>query len=392
MKKADEERLRHQVDVLWDWARKHDDHFHVDEQPITEGYVGLATRHEQEKVQDTASVNVTGLCKCRQIMLYGGDEERGGMRHTWDECYTFTENRPSPRTRCACGGWVFLTEWSAGVEQRLDGQVVTHRRDKPCYVGSDEDTPEQTPDNLPRELEALLNRYCAENVSGTPDFILAAYLLDCIKAFNDAVTKRADWRGESTELPALIGLQQPDLEPFKCICPNQACRVHPSDPEPKNDLLEHAKTLQEAVGLAMGHVSMCWEPSPTGVFESTDAAKMVDKLVAWIENNLNPEPVDFNPMSPSREILTFDVLRRGDVSGLSGTGVVAMGAMFPDGAVVVQWQTHVRSVVIFNSMAAALMIHGHKDLTGFRFHDCPSRLYLSSGEYVPLTEEEMAAT
>jgi hypothetical protein len=50
----------------------------------------------------------------------------------------------------------------------------------------------------------------AENVSGTPDFILSEYLLDCVKAFNSAVVKRADWRGESTELPALLSLVNSD--------------------------------------------------------------------------------------------------------------------------------------------------------------------------------------
>lgn len=54
-------------------------------------------------------------------------------------------------------------------------------------------------DDLPGELAALLNRYCAENVSGTPDFILAEFLLDSIKAFNAAVVKRADWRGEGDD-------------------------------------------------------------------------------------------------------------------------------------------------------------------------------------------------
>jgi len=56
------------------------------------------------------------------------------------------------------------------------------------------------PGELSGELSALLNRYCAESVSGTPDFILAEFLLDSLKAFNAAVVKRADWRGESTEL------------------------------------------------------------------------------------------------------------------------------------------------------------------------------------------------
>ena len=40
---------------------------------------------------------------------------------------------------------------------------------------------------------------------------------------------------------------------------------------------------------------------------------------------------DFNPMSPDTGVLTFDVLRREDITGASGTGIVAMGALWPDG-------------------------------------------------------------
>lgn len=91
---------------------------------------------------------------------------------------------------------------------------------------------------------------------------------------------------------------------------------------------------------------------------------------------------DFNPMTPHSDILTFDVFRKEDVFGTSGEGVVAMGAVFPDGHTVVQWQTSVRSIVVYTSMADALYIHGHGDKTGFRFHACMERLYLSSGEWV----------
>lgn len=69
-----------------------------------------------------------------------------------------------------------------------------------------EESPEMPP--LSSELSSLLNRYSAESVSGTPDFILSEFLLDSIKAFNAAVVKRADWRGESTEQPALQRLME----------------------------------------------------------------------------------------------------------------------------------------------------------------------------------------
>jgi hypothetical protein len=49
--------------------------------------------------------------------------------------------------------------------------------------------------SLQSELSSVLNRYSAENGSGTPDFILAEYLLGCLKSYNNAITRRAAWNG-----------------------------------------------------------------------------------------------------------------------------------------------------------------------------------------------------
>jgi hypothetical protein len=45
------------------------------------------------------------------------------------------------------------------------------------------------------ELRSVLNRYSMENTSDTPDFILAAYLLDCLEAFAKATGRREEWYG-----------------------------------------------------------------------------------------------------------------------------------------------------------------------------------------------------
>lgn len=51
---------------------------------------------------------------------------------------------------------------------------------------SDEPTFEQA-------LEDLINKYSKENGSNTPDFILAAYLDNCLTVFNQALTDREAW-------------------------------------------------------------------------------------------------------------------------------------------------------------------------------------------------------
>ena len=43
------------------------------------------------------------------------------------------------------------------------------------------------------ELAALINRHSLTNATNTPDFILAGYLGACLRAYNEALDKRAAW-------------------------------------------------------------------------------------------------------------------------------------------------------------------------------------------------------
>lgn len=49
--------------------------------------------------------------------------------------------------------------------------------------------------DLRQELEHLLNRHSRENRSGTPDFILAGYLVRSLAAFDAATKERDKWWG-----------------------------------------------------------------------------------------------------------------------------------------------------------------------------------------------------
>lgn len=44
-------------------------------------------------------------------------------------------------------------------------------------------------------LRATINRFSRENGSNTPDFILGAYLLQCLGAFEQASNARGKWYG-----------------------------------------------------------------------------------------------------------------------------------------------------------------------------------------------------
>jgi hypothetical protein len=66
----------------------------------------------------------------------------------------------------------------------------------------------------------------------------------------------------------------------------------------------------------------------------------------------------------------FHLERDVDVSGISGTGIVAEGVEFSDGAVVIRWVTgkH-RSTVVWPGIADVEAIHGHGGATRIVWDD-----------------------
>jgi hypothetical protein len=69
---------------------------------------------------------------------------------------------------------------------------------------------------------------------------------------------------------------------------------------------------------------------------------------------------------------TFELRRDEDVSGVSGTGVVVVGAIFPpDGRVVMRWVTGEPpySIVIYDAIEDVMKIHGHDGKTRLVMND-----------------------
>ena len=56
---------------------------------------------------------------------------------------------------------------------------------------------------------------------------------------------------------------------------------------------------------------------------------------------------------------TFKLVRSEDVSGVSGTGIVAEGVEFHDGQVVMSWFGRHHTIEVSPSIAAIEEIHGH---------------------------------
>jgi len=62
-------------------------------------------------------------------------------------------------------------------------------------------------------------------------------------------------------------------------------------------------------------------------------------------------------------VRVFRLVRSEDVSGISGTGTVADGVVFPDGVAVLRWRTAGGSTAVYNSVEDVERIHGHDGRT-----------------------------
>ena len=65
----------------------------------------------------------------------------------------------------------------------------------------------------------------------------------------------------------------------------------------------------------------------------------------------------------------FHLFRKVDVSGVSGTGVVAEGAVWSSGAVALHWPGHPRATSVWASIHDVMEAHGHEDATEVRWLD-----------------------
>lgn len=63
------------------------------------------------------------------------------------------------------------------------------------------------------------------------------------------------------------------------------------------------------------------------------------------------------------EVKPFYLFRKEDASGVSGTGVVALGAQLPSGRCVLEFQSVNSSLIIFNNMHSLETVHGHEGKT-----------------------------
>lgn len=67
----------------------------------------------------------------------------------------------------------------------------------------------------------------------------------------------------------------------------------------------------------------------------------------------------------------FYLVRAEDVSGVSGTGVVAEGVEFRSGKAVLTWLSEFGTVSVFDSVDDIVSVHGHEGRTWIQWLDPP---------------------
>jgi hypothetical protein len=75
------------------------------------------------------------------------------------------------------------------------------------------------------------------------------------------------------------------------------------------------------------------------------------------------------PARPRR----FRLIRRIDISGVSGTGVVAEGVMWSNGSIALHWRGEHPTTVVWEGggIEAVLAVHGHNGATTLVWDDGP---------------------
>ncbi len=83
----------------------------------------------------------------------------------------------------------------------------------------------------------------------------------------------------------------------------------------------------------------------------------------------------------------FLLIRLKDVTGTSGTGIVAEGAVFSDGQAILKWLKQPYSLGVYKSIKHLLNVHGHEGNTKIQFIESPVRV-VNGREHVTTTGEQ----
>lgn len=122
-----------------------------------------------------------------------------------------------------------------------------------------------------------------------------------------------------------------------------------------------------------GNVAAHGVTFPTGVtvIEWTSAFKSInifDNVDMVKAHSCEGKDLKLQYLSADHDKLQeYELQRNEDFSGVSGTGVVAKGIVFPSGKVMQEWTTYMKSINVYPNIEAVTHIHGHEGRTIVKF-------------------------
>lgn len=83
------------------------------------------------------------------------------------------------------------------------------------------------------------------------------------------------------------------------------------------------------------------------------------------------------------KIQPFYLLRKEDIHGKSGEGIVAIGCVLPSGHCIIEWLTFTSTITIFQTLEHVQQVHGHEGKTEVVLGDPPDNLKIIETKVAP---------
>lgn len=126
---------------------------------------------------------------------------------------------------------------------------------------------------------------------------------------------------------------------------------------------ENKNRLADGCVLPDGQLAIAWctEHKTHGTYPSLQSFESLQSKVPGraIEDY---EPT-YEEVCFGLDTYTFQLVRDSDVTGVSGTGVVAIGCDFPGNGCVLQWIGEIKSTFWYPNMELIKKLHGHDNKT-----------------------------
>jgi hypothetical protein len=110
-------------------------------------------------------------------------------------------------------------------------------------------------------------------------------------------------------------------------------------------------------------------PSGLAVLEWASAIKSMSFYdnVDMVKEFICNEKKTLTFVEGENKLREYELHRVEDFSGVSGTGIVAKGIIFPSGKVIHEWTRYIKSLNVYPNIEAVEHIHGHEGRTLVKF-------------------------